>query len=136
MNFAGVNYIAVLIAAAIAFFIGWPWYAIFGRSWAKALGKDPDNPPKPKPLPFIVLAIALFLMAWVLAGVVGHLGKDQVTYFNGVISGLFIWAGFVAPTMAVNYVFQGQKLALMLIDGGHWLAVLLVMGATIGWFGV
>ncbi len=136
MDFAGINYLAVLLAAIAGFFVGWPWYTAFGKTWARALGKDPDTPPSPKPRPFIVLGLSLFLMSWVLAGVIGHLGKDQVTFSNGVISGLFIWAGFVITTMGVNYTFQGRPLALTLIDSGHFLVVLLVMGAIIGWFGV
>ena len=136
MDFAGINYLAVLVAALASFFVGWPWYMIFGKSWAKALGKDPDNPPKPEPKPFIVLGLCLLVMAYVLAGFIGHLGQGQVTIRNGIISGLFAWAGFVVTTMAVNYTFQGRPLSLTLIDAGHYLVVLIVMGAIIGWFGV
>ena len=136
MDFAGISYVAVLVAAIAGFFVGWPWYMTFGKAWATALGKDPDNPPKPQPKPFIVLGICLLVMAWVLAGVIGHLGKDQVTIWNGIISGLFVWVGFVVTPMAVNYTFQDRPATLTLIDGGHFLVVLLVMGAIIGWFGV
>jgi hypothetical protein len=38
--------------------------------------------------------------------------------------------------MAVNHGFQGAKRALTVIDGIHWLAVLLVQGLVIGLFGV
>lgn len=136
MDFAGTNYLALVVAAAASFFVGWPWYMIFGKPWARALGKDPDNPPKPQPKPFLVLGVCLLVMAWVLAGVIGHLGDGQVTIRNGIISAVFLWAGFVVTTMTVNHVFQGQKLVLTLIDGGHFLVVLIVMGAIIGWFGV
>ncbi|MCH8240706.1 MAG: DUF1761 domain-containing protein [Proteobacteria bacterium] len=136
MDFAGTNYLALVVAAAASFFAGWPWYMIFGKPWARALGKDPDNPPKPQPKPFLVLGVCLLVMAWVLAGVIGHLGDGQVTIRNGIISAVFLWAGFVVTTMTVNHVFQGQKLVLTLIDGGHFLVVLIVMGAIIGWFGV
>ena len=136
MDFAGVNPVAVLVAAVAGFIVGWPWYMAFGKPWARALGKDPDNPPKPGPRPFVILALAELLMAFVLAGVIGHLGKEQVILRNGFISGLFIWGGFVVTTMGINHAFQGQKLALTLIDAGHFLVVLLVMGAIIGWFGV
>jgi len=44
-------------------------------------------------------------MAWMLAGVLGHLGPGQVTLRNGVISGAFLWFGFVLATMAVNNAF-------------------------------
>ena len=136
MDFAGINYLAIVAAAAASFFVGWPWYMIFGKAWAKALGKDPDNPPKHKPAPFIVLGVCLLVMAWVLAGVIGHLGEGQITVRNGIISAVFVWAGFVVTTMAVNHAFQGQKLVLTLIDAGHFLVVLIVMGGIIGWFGV
>jgi hypothetical protein len=75
-------------------------------------------------------------MSWVLAGIVGHLGPGQVTVRNAVISGGFVWAGFIVTTTATGHVFTGKPMKLILIDAGHWLAVLLVMGAVIGAFGV
>lgn len=136
MDFAGINYVAVLVAAVASFFVGWPWYRTFGRHWAKALGKDPDNPSPPHAKPFIFLGVSLLVMAWVLAGLIGHLGQGQVTLMNGIISALFVWAGFVVTTMATNYAFQGRPITLTLIDGGHFLLVLIVQGAIIGWLGV
>lgn len=59
-----------------------------------------------------------------------------MTLANGLISGAFLWAGFVLTTVAVNYAFQGVKRMLTIIDAGHWLGVLLVQGAVIGAFGV
>lgn len=136
MDFGGVNYLAVLVAAIAGFFVGWPWYMTLGKPWARALGMDPDNPPPPAPKPFIILGIALLVMAFVLAGVIGHLGQDQVTLANGVLSGIFVWAGFVVTSMSVNYAFQDRPLSLTLIDGGHFLLVLMLQGAIIGWMGV
>jgi hypothetical protein len=73
-------------------------------------------------------------MAWMLAGVLGHLG--QVTIRNGVISAAFLWFGFVLTTMAVNYSFGRRPLKLLAIDAGHWLLVLVLLGAVLGAFGV
>jgi hypothetical protein len=36
----------------------------------------------------------------------------------------------------VLLAFQGAKGALTVIDGGHWLGVLLIQGAILGWWGV
>lgn len=69
-----------------------------------------------------------------MAGVIGHMG--QVTIRNGVLSGFWMWLGFVITTLTVNHGFGGQKPKLTLIDGGHWLGVLLVQGAVIGALGV
>ena len=75
------------------------------------------------------------IIAWVLAGLLGHLGAGQVTPRNGVFSGAFVWFGFVLTTMAVNYTFSGRDRRLLLIDAGNWLVVLIVAGAVIGLFG-
>ena len=72
-------------------------------------------------------------MAWMLAGVIGHLGA--VTVQNGVISAAFLWFGFVFTTLVVNNTFGMRSAKLIAIDGGHWLAVLLLMGAIIGAWG-
>jgi hypothetical protein len=64
----------------------------------------------------------------------GHLA--QVNVRGGVIAGLIVWVGFVITTMGVNHAFSGASPKLTLIDGGHWLAVLVVMGAVIGAFGL
>ena len=85
-------------------------------------------------MPFVISIVALFIMAWILAGLMGHLG--DVTVRGGLISGAFVWLGFVITTMGVNHAFGGAKPMLTLIDGGHWLAVLLVQGAVIGAFGL
>ena len=75
-------------------------------------------------------------MAWVLAGLLSHLGPGQTTVWNGIVSAAFVWLGFVATTIAVNNMFSYRKPKLSVIDSGHWLVVLIVMGAIIGAFGV
>ena len=141
MAFAGINYWAVLGAAVAAWIVGAAWYMAFATAWMAAHGwnsKEEMLGPggKPSPLPFVLSFVAELLMAWVLAGIVGHLGVGQVTIRNGVISGFFVWLGFVATTMAVNNAYSRRPLTMTLIDAGHWLAVLVVMGAIIGAFGV
>jgi hypothetical protein len=80
--------------------------------------------------------VAQLVMAWVLAGLLAHLGPGQVTVRNGVISGAFVWLGFVATTVAVNNMFAMRRFTLTIIDAGHWLVVLVLIGAVIGAFGV
>jgi hypothetical protein len=55
---------------------------------------------------------------------------------GGMISALFLWAGFVMTTLVVNHRFQMARPALTLIDGGHWLGVLLIQGAVLGAIGL
>ena len=139
MTFAGVNYLAIVIAAIVAWLAGAAWYMTLGKFWMPALGITPEkmHEAKNRPgafLPFIYAFVAELVMAWVLAGLIGHLGP--VTLRNGIISAAFCWLGFVITTILVNNSFAMRDWRLLCIDGGHWLVVLLLMGAVIGAMGV
>jgi hypothetical protein len=128
-----VNYLAVGVAAVAAFLLGWGWYMLFGKVWKEALGRQ-EGDCKPTPVPFIFAGLGSLLMAWMLAGLMGHLAN--VTVRGGLITAFFVWAGFVLTTTVVNQQFHGTKPVATMIDAGHWLAALLVMGAIIGAFGL
>jgi hypothetical protein len=135
MVYAGTNYLAVFVAAVAAWLWGAAWYGILGKQWMKAARLDPATI-KMRAEPFIISFVAELVVAFVLAGAIGHLGPGEVTLWNGVISGLIIWAGFIATVMAVNHRYQGFGWDLTVIDAGHWLGVVLISGAIIGWWGV
>lgn len=135
MTFASLNYVAILIAAVVAWLAGAAWYMTLSKAWTAALGMTPEQmeAAKRRPgahLPFIYAFVAELVMAWVLAGLLGHIGAFNLR--GGVISAAFCWVGFVLPTMLVNNTFAQRDWRLLLIDGGHWLLVLLLMGAIIG----
>jgi len=139
MAFAGINYLAVLIAAVAGFAFGAAYYMTLSKPWLAAIGKTKEElavAGKRSPAPFVISIVALAVMAWVLAGTIGHLGPGQVSLKNGVISALFLWLGFVITTLSVNYAFGQRKPMLTVIDGIHWLGVLVVQGAIIGAIGV
>jgi hypothetical protein len=136
MAFAGINYLAVLVAAVAAWLVGALWYTALGKAWMRALGSRPARRTGLRgAAPFVISFLAELVMAWVLAGTLGHFGPGEVTVSNGILSGALLWAGFVGTTTLVNYAFAGRSTELVLIDAGHWLAVLIVMGALIGAFG-
>ncbi|MCB1522314.1 MAG: DUF1761 domain-containing protein [Hyphomicrobiaceae bacterium] len=139
MDFAGFNTIAILLAAAASFMFGGVWYGAFSSQWMAAAGVDFDELRTrggPVFMPYAVAFLAQLVMAFVLAGTIGHLGLGQVTLKNGIIAGAMVWAGFVMTSLIVNHAFQGAPRTLTLIDGGHWLGVLVIQGAIIGWMGV
>lgn len=136
MSFGGMNYLAIVIAAVAAFAFGAAWYGVLSKPWIKAVRIDPSKSTTPLAPLLINSFVCELVMAWVLAGVIGHLGEGQATLWNGVVSGFFIWLGFIATTTAVNQRYEGYGWDLTLIDWGHWLGVMLIMGAVIGWFGV
>jgi cytosine/adenosine deaminase-related metal-dependent hydrolase len=143
MAFAGISYLAVLVAAIAGWLVGAAYYGVLAQPWVAAHGRSMEGFKAEQAarkgtvhawLPFVLAFLAELVMAYVLAGMVGHLGA--VTIRSAVISGLFVWAGFMLTTMLVNNAFAGAKYMLTLINAGHWLAVIVVMGVVIGWIGV
>jgi hypothetical protein len=132
-----MNWLAILIATVAGFAFGAAYYMSLSKPWLAAIGRTKEQiaaEGKGSPLPFIISIVALAVMAVVLAGTVGHLG--QVNLKGGVITALFMWLGFVITTMAVNNAFGQRKASLTIIDGIHWLGVLVIQGAIIGAMGV
>ncbi len=141
MSFAGVDYWAIFIAAVIGNIAGAIWYWAFAKPWMAANGLTEETVKGSDGrlgsiAPYAIAFVAQLVMAATLAGVIGHLGKGHVTLRNGIVSGAMVWLGFVATTMIVNHAFARRKRAALLIDGGYWLLVLVLMGGIIGGLGV
>jgi hypothetical protein len=134
-----INYLAVLVAAIAGWLVGAVWYGVLGKPWMAALGwtaddmAGPDGKRRMPVGPMILAFVAQLVMALMLAGLLGHMGPRNVT--NGLVSGALVWLGFVITTIAVNNAFQKRKPMLTVLDGGHWLAVLLAQGIILGSFG-
>lgn len=135
MQFGGVDYVAVLAAAVLAFAFGAVYYGVLSKPWVRATRRAPEDV-KMSFSPLVVTFLCELVMAWVIAGVIGHLGEGQVTFSNGVVSAFFLWLGLMATVTVVNQRYEGFGWDLSIIDSLHWLGVALIMGAVIGWWGI
>jgi hypothetical protein len=135
MDFSAVNWLAVVVAAVVAWLFGAVWYMALSKPWLKAAKLDPATMSKSK-LPFVISFIAELIMALVVALVVGAMTGGEPALAAGLVFGFVLWLGFVATTLTANHRYENFGWDLTLIDGGHWLGVLLIIGAVIGWFGV
>jgi hypothetical protein len=142
MIFTSVNYLSVLVAAVAAWLFGAVYYGALGKPWVAAQGKTMEQFKGEQAhksgtvagmAPFILAFVAALVMAFVLYGILTHMGRFTVR--AGLISAAFCWFGFVLTTIAVNNAFSGRNAMLTVIDSGHWLGALLVIGAVIGWWG-
>lgn len=142
MQFASINYLAVFVAAVAAWIMGAIWYSVFSKAWVAAQGKTMEGVKREQAakagqpaafLPFVIVFISNLIMAAVLYGIMKHVGPFTIR--AGLISGALCWFGFVVTAITANYAFQGRKSMLTVIDSGHWLAALLVIGAILGAFG-
>jgi uncharacterized protein DUF1761 len=133
MAFAGINYLAVLIAAAASFAFGAVWYGVFAKPWMAAAGVTEADRNTDKSI-YLVAAVCQLVMAVLLAGAIGHLERIDIP--GAPITAAFLWLGFVLTTMTVNHRFQGKGWNLTVIDGGYWLVAMLIQGTIIGAMGV
>ena len=117
---------SALIAISSAGLAGWlfgaAWYTVLGKPWQRAHGMNPDDC-KDKKMPMTPMAVALLgaiVMAAVLYQLLTGLGVMEIGH--GAIAGL---------TTLVNNQFQGKGWMSTLIDGGHWILVLVIEAMVI-----
>ena len=80
MQFAGVNYIAIVAAVAGGLIFEFAYHMSLGKQWMAATGKSEESlKAGGMARPMIITAIAQFIMASMLGGILGHLGAEQMT---------------------------------------------------------
>lgn len=125
----GINYWAVLVAAASAFLLGGVWYGpLFKHAWCREAGID-LNQSHGHPAKIFGGAFVLSLIAAVVFAM--FLGPKPALGFAvgaGVAAGL-CW---VATSFGINYLFAGRSLKLWLIDGGYHTFQFALYGLVLG----
>ena len=136
------NWPALIIAAVADWIFGAVWYGLLGKMWVAAQGETMDSltvknagkSTAAKAAPFVVSFIAAVVMAAAISGIMVHAGFNSAR--QGAITGALCWLGFVLTTILVNNAYTFRSLKLTAIDAGHWLGVLIIIGAIVGWMGV
>ena len=134
MDFSAINWRGVVAAAVLAWLFGAAWYMTLSKPWLKAARLDPAKMGR-SVSPFVIGFIGEFVMASVVSLVVAAMTGGSPGVVAGLVLGFVLWLGFIATTLAVNHRYQGFGWDLTVIDAGHWLGVMLIIGAVIGWFG-
>jgi len=131
LNFANINYLAVLVATIAAYFFGALWYSsvLFGRTWLRALGKSKEELPSPT-LPMLINFILAFITALGLALLIKSLGV--VTLLGGILIGLVVAIAFIVTNTLSEYLYSGASMKLFWIHAGYRVVYILIMGAILG----
>ena len=131
-----INFVAVLVGAAVQMAIGMLWYSpiLFGNLWMRLMGftdKDVTKAKKKEMIKsYIIMFISILVMTFLVAFFVSKIGV--VDFVDGGIVGFQIWIGFIATTMLGSVLWEGKSWKLYLINTGHYLVVLIVSGAILG----
>ena len=138
-----INYIAVIGATIVAMGVGALWYSpmLFAKKWMEVIGvTNADyeaNKAEKNRMMMKLLALQLVL-TFVQAYIIAHFIKAW-SDASGVETALFIFVGFVVPTLAMNSMWgnESSKNAWMrfLIQAGGQLVIFVLFGLIFGMWG-
>jgi len=130
-----VNYLAVVVAAVVAYAAGAVWHSPvgFGKQWQKMMGFGPDSM-KSMPLTaaqaMSIGFVVSLLVAYVLAYFATLVGAD--TWQTSMQLGFWVWLGFLAPTLANGWLWEGKPLKLVAFNAAYALVSIEVMALVLG----
>ena len=133
-----INIWAILIAVVANFIFGFIWYTpLFGKTWAREMGFDPDQKPAAADMAkgMIAMVIGNFLFAWVLAHNMAvwnpetwGLGPSEMSpAANAGMAAFFTWMGFFLPVDIGTVTWEQKSWKLFGINTVyHFLTLVIV----------
>lgn len=130
-----VNWIALIVAAIVAFALGALWYsnAMFGRQWMAAHGHTPEKLAAMQSSmgkTYAFSFVTYLITAMVIALLIGLTGGASLV--GGVVIAVLAWLGFGFPIGLNANLFSGKPAGAFMIDAGYQLIYMIIMGAIIG----
>lgn len=133
MEATGINYPAVLVAAAAYWLLGALWFspALFFKPWLKGMGKTQEQIKKSfSPLFYLWALVAAFLASYGIARVCDWSGANGAD--DGALVGLLAGVCFVLPVVIITDVFEHRPKSLSLINLFYHVVGLIIAGIIIG----
>lgn len=131
MSFGQINWLAVLLATFVGFFVlGGLWYGpLFGRAWMQEFGFTEvslakRNMPKVFGFSFILAFVASFNLALFIG--------PEADLLMGSMAGFFAGIGWVATLLGILYLFEQRSLKVYLINAGYCVFTMTTVGAILG----
>ena len=131
MDISSLNYLVIFVAALSTFLIGGLWYSplLFAKAWMKENGFSEEDLKGGNMARIFGGAFILeFIMAFNLAAFLSD--SNDLTW--GITAGALAGIGWVAAAMGVTYLFERKSMKLFLIDAGHIVLGLAVVGSIVG----
>jgi hypothetical protein len=130
----GINFLAVLVAAAIRMAVGALWYssAGFSKQWMALAGITKEKMDEAMKKGMGKLYATEFggslITSLVLAGI---LANGPASAGSGAVAGAILWLGFVATSTLSDFIFAQRPMKLYWINNGYNLVALILTGALL-----
>ena len=115
----GVNWIAVIVGAIVAFLYGWGWYSpkLMGTKWAKGSNVEINTDEGIPTSAMVAQFIGLFLMSWFVSLMAAGDKLATVILATAAFT-IMAWAGST---------FSKKSMEARNIDSGYWIISLIIM---------
>ena len=137
MDFASVNWLAVVVCVIVSMISGSLWYnpKTFFPMWWQVVGGGREQPGMENMgMTWALTVVSSFVQAVAMSFMVTAMGSMSggATLASGAMAGFMLWLGFVAPTYMVNKLFAGHGLKIWAIEVGNHLVNFVLFGAILG----
>ena len=133
MEFPPLNYLAILVAALAAFFIGFMWHGpVFGKVWLKLMNiseKEIEKGKKEMAGKMPVYMISAFLQQVVVASAIALLvsATGVTAAVDGALLAFVCWLGFIATTLLNGVLWEKRTVPLYLFNIAYHFVSLVVI---------
>jgi hypothetical protein len=127
-----VNWLAVFVAALVAFFIGSIWYAkqVFGNKWQKEVGLTKKDIEKSNMTKVLTISfVTILISAVALSVLIKVLVLDTVT--QGALLGIMLAVGIIATNKLMQVQYELRSWNYWFIVVGYDVVAYAVMGAIL-----
>ena len=129
-----ISLLATLVATIAGFVLGALWYGpLFGKAWMASLGltmgdiRRDFNPAKSYGITFVLGLVASYVFGL-------FLGPSPGLAFS-IAAGAAAGVCWVATALATNYIFEGRRASLIVINGGYHAVRFTLIGLIFGLLG-
>ena len=125
-----LNFLAVVVAAVLAFVVSAIWYIVFGKELAKVSPAFAEGRRKRQPWKMLVVIAQSLVIALVLAYVLGLIGTVDWVEAMGI--GVLLWIGLSAMQWVGSILWENVPFKMAAIHAGDWLVKLVLIAVIVG----
>lgn len=127
---SGINFLAVTVAAVAAFVASAVWYIVFGKELAKVSAAFAEGLKNRQPWKMLAVIAQSFVIALVLAYVLGLIGT--LDWIGALRVSVLLWLGLAAMQWVGSMLWEKVPLKMAAIHAGDWLVKLVLIAVIIG----
>jgi len=123
-----LNWLAIVLATVVFFAVGAVWYsALFARAWQREVGLSTEQLTGGRNM-MLIMGTCL-LLEFIVVLMLGHLfARIQPGDHAKMMMATGFGLAIMAPAIGINYLYQRRSLKLFLIDAGHFVVGMTMVG--------